>query len=247
MKRKSGPVLGLEDNPLRLVFLMTPWIRAGLVGLLLVGAAAADDLSGPLRVTLSEESWGTLYYVPGALKDYDVRIEENRWTVTSPLGQVQVTENAAGDLHLRSPQGEMLLRSNPEGLRVDMGKDVYEFLAGPNRFTVRYPGEELLHKFDPAITTISGKAGTLTVTENDGDYRIESPAGISTYDVLPDGFAVTGAPYKRHPYLYRGALFELAGVGLFVDFKRLTPTNSMTQFIDWEPILRFPKANAAAG
>lgn len=207
--------------------------------LLAAGPAAADSLSGPLRVTLAEESWGTVYYMPGTLKDYQVRTRDNLRLVTSELGEVRIESDGLGDLRIAAPDGELSLDAGPEGVKVTFQDQSYDFLREGQAFLVRYPDEELHHTFGPSQSTIVGKQGTLEVTETNGDYLIASPAGESTYKVLEDGFAVTGAPYKRHPYLYRGALFELSGVGVFVDFKKLTPENSMTQFIDWEPILRF--------
>lgn len=201
----------------------------------------ADELSGPGRLSLANEAWGSIYYVPQELQEYQYQrqVEAGIRTMTSHFGKVTMNDSGLGNYQLAFPHGKASVEGNAESARVEFFGGKYEFAHDQDHFTVKTPEDEIHYTFAPHLITAVGKKGTLKITDKDGDYRVESPMGQYTYTPTPDGgFTVKGGPLAKHPYLYRGVLFEDAGVGIFIDFKKLDPTSPLFKFIEWTPMMQ---------
>ena len=42
-----------------------------------------------------------------------------------------------------------------------------------------------------------------------------------------------------HTYLIRGAIFQDAGVGVLIDFKKFAPESPIFRFMEWIPLLEY--------
>ena len=221
-------------------------LRSLLLSLLLLGVAGADDLSGPRHVTLVTESWGTVYYAPAELKDYDYTPDPEKGTrvIQSPLGKVTIAEAGIGAYAVDFPKGKLSVEGGAGRVKVDFLGKSYEFArtrnATADELLIKMPQDEIRYSMSGNTITIGGPHGQTVIRGGEGDYQVESPAG--RYSYLPTeggGFKVRGAPLVRFPYLYRGATFQAAGVGIFIDFKKLDPENLLFRFTEWEPMLAF--------
>lgn len=208
--------------------------------LLCCGLATADDISGPHRQTLADESWGSLYYVPTKLKNYRYQrnTDNGSRSMQSSFGKVEIQETGIGSYCLVGPQGTIKVSGSSSKVEVeDHGKKFYFVRDGVNFKVV---GEKKPLNFinqGPNIR-IEGAFGTTLIEEKNGNYHVTSPKG--TYDYIPSadgGFEVKGGPLASHPGLFRGALFEMAGVGVFIDFKKMDPESPLFRFLEFGPML----------
>lgn len=215
-----------------------------LLCLLLLAAlpALCDDLSGPLRRTLTDEDWGTIYYVPQELKDYDYARDAVNGvrTVESKLGKVTITDAGIGSFDIQYPDTKLSVDSSKDSVVVTFRNQVYKFLKSDKTMTVVLPDDEISYSGNGTEFVISGKKGTTKIVERDGNYHMESPVGVFSYVPNPDGgFKVRGAPAVQHTYLIRGALFQDAGVGVFIDFKKFKSDSPIFRFMEWIPLLEY--------
>jgi hypothetical protein len=211
-----------------------------LVGLLLCGTVAADELSGPRRMTLSNESWGTIYYVPNNLHEYKYHRDVNSGVrvMTSALGRVEVDDTGIGGYTIKGPKTSIHVEGSSTSVKVTFEGKVHEFTHDGKNFWVRTPKEPMHYTFTQHDIIVEGEFGKTTITEKNGNYSVNSPKGHYSYVPLGDGgFEVKGGPLARHPGLYRGAIFETAGVGVFIDFKKLDPDSPLFRFLEFSPIL----------
>ena len=218
-------------------------IRTILAAALTLGClftASADEISGPGRQTLNSESWGSIYYVPIELKDYEYRrgSETGKRSMTSHFGKVDISDNGLGQYELTYPKGKVVVEGSPNLTKVSFFGQNYQFSRAANVFTVKTPSEEIVYKFESHAITVSGKKGVLKVVEKEGVYTAAGPSGHYSYTPTDNGgFTVKGGPLGNFPYFYRGVLLHSAGVGVFIDFKKLDGENPMFKLIDWAPIL----------
>lgn len=200
----------------------------------------ADEFSGPSHITLITEDWGTLYYVPGDLHDYEFGRSGDGAvrSLTSHLGKVTMNDATLGQIELTSGHGKTVIESGPGSAKVTYLGAKYEFVHENNTFRIKTPTDDILYTFAPHLITVTGKKGKLTIADSQGDYRVESPMGVYTYKPTPNGgFVVKGGPLAKHPYLFRGATFEDSGAGVFIDFKKLDPSSPLFKLIDWSPMM----------
>lgn len=213
-----------------------------LAAVLLAVAAFADELSGPLRMTLVTESWGTVFYLPPELKDYDYTPGEGVRVISGKLGKVTIAEAGIGSYNITFPKGSMQVEAVKGGAKVTFFGKQYSFLrvkeGEVDELRVTTPDDSIRYVMTPHAIHISGKQGHTKITESEGDYQVVSSAGKYSYTPTAEGgFKVRGAPLVRFPYLYRGALFKSAGVGVFIDFKKLDPGEVLFRFAEWQPML----------
>lgn len=202
----------------------------------------ADELSGPGRISVCNESWGAVYYAPMYLRDYSYRreVDQNLRLMTTHHGQVKILDNGLGRYEISFVHSKASVEGTAGEAKVVFGGKTYEFLRKGDTFLIKTPEDTITYKFQPHQIVITGKRGTTKITEKEGDYRIESPQGVYTYNpVGSDGFDVKGGPLARHTYIFRGALFEEEGVGFFIDFKKLDPDSLLFRFVEWAPLLEF--------
>jgi hypothetical protein len=219
--------------------------KAGLTASLLLtalsGIGLSDELSGPGRQSVSNESWGSVYYVPMELRDYSYHrdVTANLRLIKTGHGEVRITDNGLSHYEFQFPDGKASIDSVGQTTKVTFHGKNYEFVHKADGFVVKTPDDEIHYKFGPHTIVATGKRGTTKVTEKDGDYKVESPVGVYTYTPTgaDGGFTVKGGPLARHPYMLRGALFEDSGVGFFVDFKKLDPDSLLFKFLEWSPLL----------
>jgi len=213
-----------------------------LAAVFMAVAALADDLSGPLRMTFASEAWGTVFYLPAELKDYDYTPGEGVRTVTSKLGKVTIQEAGIGSYNITFPKGSMQVEAVPGGAKVNFFGQKYSFVrtkAGEvDELRVTTPDDSIRYVMTPHTIAIDGKKGHTRITESEGDYQVQSSAGKYSYTPTEGGgFKVRGAPAVRFPYLWRGAIFKSAGVGVLIDFKKLDPGDVLFRFSEWQPML----------
>lgn len=212
---------------------------------LLAGPALADNASGPHRVTLVEEPWGTIYYVPGALKDYDYTADTdaNVRVMKSAQGTATITGNGLGSYNVTVAKGqEFSVDAGETGqVSVTFGGANYDFKGGPGSFDVTTPKSKTAYRFSDKEDSVTGPRGPMKATRHGGDYHVESSAGVLDYKVTTKGFSVHGVGVTHHPYLERGARFEKNGIGIFIDYKKLAPDSALMHFVEWDKISEFRK------
>ncbi len=219
-------------------------LKKALLALALIATlpALADDISGPLRKTLTEETWGTIYYVPQELKDYDYSrdVMNGVRTVDSKLGKVTIKDAGIGSFEIAFPDTTMTIDSTKDDVTVKFRNQTYKFAKTPSTLTVTVPDDEIKYVGSSNEYVISGKKGVTKIVEHDGNYQMESPNGVFSYVPDPDGgFKVRGAPAVGHTYLIRGAIFQDAGVGVLIDFKKFAPESPIFRFMEWIPLLEY--------
>lgn len=213
--------------------------------LLLLALAAlpvlADDISGPLRKTLTEETWGTIYYVPQELKDYDYSRDSlnGKRVIESKLGKVVIQDTGIGSFRIDYPDTTLTLDSTHDGVTIKFRNQTYKIVKdGPNSMTVTLPDDEIKYAATATEFVISGRKGITKIVERDGNYHMESPVGVFSYVPDPDGgFKVRGAPAVQHTYLIRGAIFQDAGVGVLIDLRKFAPESPIFRFMEWIPLM----------
>lgn len=213
-----------------------------LAALFLAVAAFADELSGPLRMTLVTESWGTVFYLPPELKDYDYTPGEGVRVLQGKPGKTTITEAGIGSYNITFPKGSLQVEAVKGGARVTFFGKKYSFLrvkeGEVDELRVTTPDDNIRYVMTPHAISIDGRLGHTKIIETEGDYQVHSSAGKYSYTPTAEGgFKVRGAPLVRFPYLYRGAIFKSAGVGVFIDFKKLDPGELLFRFSEWQPML----------
>lgn len=204
-------------------------------------AASADEVSGPSRMTLSDESWGTIFYVPQELKDYKYTrsVESGKRSIVTPKGNFEFDEIGIGGHTIKGPKGHLIsVEGNSSNAKVTLDGQLYEFVHDGQKFHVKMPKAPLEYRIEGADIVIEGNFGKTLIHEQGGNYSVTSPHGKYSYTPSPDGgFEVKGGPLASHPGIYRGAIFDLGGVGVFVDFKKLDTKSPLFRFLEFTPML----------
>lgn len=216
-------------------------LLATLLGCLL-SSAQADEISGPHRVTLSDESWGTIYYVPTELHDYKYvrNVDTGQREMQSPLGHVKIVDSGIGAYELQGPKHHIKVEGNSTSVKVTFQGQTYQFHKDGHNLMVHSPKGNITYKIVGEDLNVEGTFGKTLIHNKDGVYSVTSPKGAYSYTPLAGGgFEVKGGPLMKHPGLYRGALFSTAGVGVFVDFKKLDPENPLFNFLEFTPLMEY--------
>jgi len=235
--REAGPKSPQGVDSLK----FSHFIGAALIASLL-SLAQADEVSGPHRMTLSNESWGSLFYVPGEMHNYRYvrNVETGHREMESPLGKVCIAETGIGTYEIRGPKDTIKVEASSSSVKVGFQGHNYEFSREGKRLVVRAPKHNLSFQESNGDMVIEGDFGKTQIRLKQGSYFVTSPRGAYSYVPLEGGgFEVKGGPLRLHPGIYRGATFSTAGVGILVDFKKLDPDNQLFHFLEFEPLLQF--------
>lgn len=220
-------------------------MKAKLLTTLLIATtltAGADEISGPNRLTLADESWGSLYYVPSTLKDYKYTRDaaNNRREMTSRFGKFTILDSGIGAYEISGPKASLKVEGTASEVKVTFQGKNFEFRHDADTLQMIAPNDRLTYRVQGPIITSEGKFGKTTITEKGGNYTVTSPKGGYSYTPTADGgFEVHGGPLRQHPGLFRGALFEVGGLGIFVDFRKMDPVSPLFRFLDFAPLLEY--------
>jgi len=219
---------------------------ASLLTCLPLVPAPADEVSGPSRMTLVEEGWGTIYYVPSQLVTYRYtrNTESGEFELTSNKGKVKIFEAGIGAYDIVGPKSSLKVEGSSSSVKVTFNKKIYTFARETTHdgadLKITTPSSSYLYSNVGEDISASGPFGKTTIRGKAGRYLIKSPKGDYSYTPLQDGgFEVKGGPLMRHPGLYRGASFSVDGVGVFVDFRKMDPENPLFRFLEFQPQLQF--------
>jgi hypothetical protein len=212
-----------------------------LVCLPLLGSGA-DDVSGPHRMTLADEAWGTIYYVPSQLNTYRYtrNTETGQREMTSNKGKVKIAEAGIGAYDLIGPKHNLKVEGSSQDVKVTLDKKVYLFSHSAAGLKITTPNGTYNYTNVGDDITASGPFGKTVIRNKNGQYLVTSPKGDYSYTPLDGGgFEVKGGPLMSHPGLFRGASFSVDGVGVFVDFRKMDPDNPLFRFLEFSPQLEF--------
>ena len=205
-------------------------------------AVRADDVSGPGRTTLTDEAWGTIFYVPSQLVTY--RYTRNTETGQRELsinqGKVKISEAGIGAYDLLGPKHKLQVEGSSSDVKVTFDNQVYTFSHSPAGLKIVTPKGTYNYTNVGEDITASGPFGKTVIRNKNGQYLVTSPKGEYSYTPLDGGgFEVKGGPLRGHPGLYRGACFSLGGVGVFIDFRKMDPDNALFRFLEFQPQLEY--------
>jgi len=219
---------------------------ASLLTCLALAPVKADEVSGPSRMTLADEGWGTIYYVPSQLVTYRYtrNTETGEREMTSNLGKVKIFEAGIGAYDVVGPKTSLKVEGSSSSVKVTFKKKVYTFARETTHdgaeLKVTTPGGSYRYTNVGDDITATGPFGKTTIRNKNGSYMVKSPKGDYNYTPLDGGgFEVKGGPLMSHPGLYRGASFSVDGVGVFVDFRKMDPDNPLFRFLEFQPQLQF--------
>ena len=208
----------------------------------LLPGAGADPISGPHRMTLADEAWGTIYYEPRVLKDYSyVRDNDgHRRELVSSLGTVKIIDTGIGAYELKGPKETIKVEGGSTQVQVTFKGQTYHFARDGRKLQVEWPKNHLTYQVSGDDVSVQGNFGQTRIHSLNGHYQVTSPKGDYSYTPLDGGgFQVKGGPLMKHPGLYRGAVFSSDGVGVFVDFIKLDSQNPLFPFLEFDSLLNF--------
>ena len=215
---------------------------ASLLTCLALAPARADEISGPSRMTLADEGWGTIYYVPSQLVTYRYtrNTETGEREMSSNQGKVKILEAGIGAYEIVGPKTSLKVEGSSNDVKVTFNKKAYSFTHDAGTLKISSPEGVYAYYHVADDITATGPFGKTTVRNKNGAYVVKSPKGDYNYTPLNDGgFEVKGGPLMSHPGLYRGAFFNVDGVGVFVDFRKMDPDNPLFRFLEFQPQLQF--------
>ena len=215
---------------------------ASLLTCLPLVPALADEVSGPTRMTLADEGWGTIYYVPSQLVTYRYtrNTETGEREMTSSKGKVKIFEAGIGAYDIVGPKTSLKVEGSSSAVKVTFNKKVYTFNHDGKTLKISAPDGAYTYSNNGHDITATGPFGKTTIRSKDGAYLVKSAKGDYSYTPLDGGgFEVKGGPLMSHPGLYRGAFFNADGVGVFVDFRKMDPENPLFRFLEFQPQLQF--------
>ncbi|MBN9418247.1 hypothetical protein ABS71_14365 [bacterium SCN 62-11] len=205
-------------------------------------AVGADDVSGPRRMTLADEAWGTLYYVPSTLVTYRYtrNTESGEREMSSNQGKVKIFEAGIGAYDVVGPKHKLKVEGTSSDVKVTFDKGVYTFSHSAAGLKITTPKGNYNYTNVGEDITSTGPFGKTLIRNKNGHYTVTSPKGDYSYTPLEGGgFEVHGGPLMNHPGLYRGACFSVDGVGVFIDFRKMDPDNALFRFLEFQPQLEY--------
>ena len=215
---------------------------ASLLTCMALAPVMADEVSGPSRMTLADEGWGTIYYVPSQLSTYRYvrNTETGEREMISNLGKVKIFEAGIGAYDIVGPKTSLKVEGSSGAVKVTFKKKVYTFNHEGKILKIRTPDGDYTYNNQGDDISVTGPFGKTTIHYKEGSYLVKSPRGDYSYTPLDGGgFEVKGGPLMSHPGLYRGACFNVDGVGVFVDFRKMDPDNLLFRFLEYQPQLQF--------
>lgn len=193
-------------------------------------------------MTLADEAWGTIYYVPSQLNTYRYtrNTETGEREMTSNKGKVKIFESGIGAYDLVGPRHSLKVEGSSQDVKVTFNKKVFVFAHSPAGLKITTPAGPYAYTNVGETITASGPFGKTVIRNDHGHYIVTSPKGEYSYTPLEGGgFEVKGGPLASHPGLFRGASFNVDGVGVFVDFRKLDPDNPLFRFMEFSPQMEF--------
>ncbi|MBX3172699.1 MAG: hypothetical protein KF760_35200 [Candidatus Eremiobacteraeota bacterium] len=214
---------------------------AGLLACMSI-QTGADEVSGPFRMTLADEAWGTIYYVPSQLVTY--RYTRNSETgereMSSKHGKVKIFEAGIGAYDVVGPKHSLKVEGSSSEVKVTFDNKVYTFSHSPAGLKITTPKDSYHYANKGEDISAVGPFGRTLIRNQNGHYHVTSPKGEYSYTPLEGGgFEVKGGPLMSHPGLYRGASFTIDGVGVFIDFRKMDPDNALFRFLEFQPQLEY--------
>lgn len=204
--------------------------------------ARGDTLSGPSRSTIQDLSWGTIYFEPGKLGACELKPTLDGFQLTSNLGQVVIKGSEANGFSLSCGSESLTLNPVNGGGGIEIhgqGKRwSLRTVNGTVTLASSAPRDTLVFKRNANTFSIEGSKGTVTVTSEAGDLRIQSPLGVTTITNRYGTRTFSGPVFDKIPYLGRGLFIPFHGVGLFIDVARVFPMNEVAEWTDWKPLLQ---------
>jgi hypothetical protein len=216
----------------------------GIRGLLLLAClplAAARDLdSGPFRTTIQSFTWGTLFYEPRAGAPVQLERTAAGFRFSSGQGQVQITGSEYNGLRL-AWEKESLTITHLNGIRGIEVRDrgqVWTLSVWFGALTLAPPERKdtVVYERNGNVFTIKGPRGTVTVSTQWGDVRVQSPLGTTTILGQPGRRSFAGPALEDIPYLGRGLFLSFHGVGVFLDVTRYFPMPELVEWLEWTPL-----------
>ena len=205
-------------------------------------AAGADEVSGPGRITLVDEAWGTVYYVPSQLVTYRYtrNTETGEREMSSNHGKVKIFEAGIGAYHVVGPKHKLDVEGSSSEVKVTFDQKAFTFSHSPAGLKIVTPKGTYNYTNVGEDITAVGPFGKTMIRNKNGHYLVNSPKGEYSYTPLDGGgFEVKGGPLMSHPGLYRGACFTIDGVGVFIDFRKMDPDNALFRFLEFQPQLEY--------
>lgn len=223
-----------------------------LTNLIVMGCAAADELSGPGRRTLVSEEWGTIFCQESATVKSDVAGRSHR--LNTDKGLVSMSRSIDGWL-VQAPNQNLRLRrqdglDGSTRLLVTFNSTSYVFERRNNDYMWMFPGNKVFFTLrEGELRAALGPEGAFKMHKKNGGvaYDIDSDAGQSQvllgrkklnkaagyrYVVVKQ----SGEDLGRHPYLVRGVVFENGPVGMFIKM----PKNPVMDALDWNLVKAIP-------
>ena len=226
--------------------------------------AWADGRSGPDRQTILDKTWGTVFCAKGctvAPLNPKAPNSEN-FAITTPDGRFSVM-NLQPWIQIQAPNGQVLrIRNNDdmgqsETLVQHLNKN-YRIIHRRGEIEWSFPDDHVYYKtMDGQLRDALGSKGSLKVRMNHlkNTYRVESQDNASDFSVITTGGKLKGsqkATYRLkylegdenidYPYMYRGVLFQLGGVGLYIPLTNGKFTNAL----EWQQVCSY-KSELAKG
>ena len=200
-----------------------------------------DGASGPFRSTIQKLNWGSLYYEPAKQGACQVERTSEGYRFTSSQGEVVIKGSEVNGYRLNWGKELLTINQNNDGLEI-RGKDRNWILHSENGvFTLSssLPKDKVVFERSLNTFTIKGAKGTVIVTADAGNLRIQSVLGITTVtNDHGDGRRTFAGPaLDKVPYLGRGLFITFHGVGIFVDITRQFPMPEVAEWMDWRAIL----------
>lgn len=193
-------------------------------------------------MTLADEAWGTIYYVPSQLNTYRYTrdTETGQREMTSNRGKVKILEAGIGAYEVIGPKHRLTIEGSSQDVKVSLDKKLFVFAHSPAGLKVTTPGGLYTYTNIGEDITATGPFGKTIIRNKNGHYLVTSPKGEYSYTPLDGGgFEVKGGPLMSHPGLFRGASFSVDGIGIFVDFRKMDPDNPLFRFLEFSPQLEF--------
>jgi hypothetical protein len=190
-----------------------------LAALVLVNPVSSDQTSGPGRVTLAEEPWGTIYCAQGCRINQDAT--GARWLLETSRGPVSVQRRLNGWLIQAANQNLRVDEESQGAWRFHFNASKYRLEKSPNRVLWSDPASQTLqYNLEEGGRSLEceGFQGRISIVENEaGDtFQIDSTAGQTRVTIKNQQVEARGISLSQHPYLLPGVLLDNEVVGVYI-------------------------------